>query len=1089
MPPRQTRNWLHAIRGAGLAAIVLTIPLVVTGPASAAPRQADPRPSADPRQSADKGPIGWDTYRHLDRLAEIPRGVQTKQFSSFDRAGGNGDFDRCLATTANGCVLAEVSGAGEIDNIWSTKNGGDVTSTGNITIELDGKTVLHAPFQDVVDGKLGAPFVYPLVANADQSSGGVNINVPMPFRSHMRVYTDHDPNYYHVTYRSFADAVGVTAFDRSDQALDVIATMKAAGTKDPKPAQADARTTARGFQLAPGSTTRLADVDGPGAISALRLQIPQLVGPPPTATVADDGRAFGAGGSSQFTVAINPNNTGVRLTRRLDASIGHQSAHIMVDGVAVADWPPLSQAGGCHWVDQSVDLPASATAGKSSITIRNQFVSSDLDFNEFAYWVDSSVNGQVTRTDTVDLGPAHTADEASHAYAIVKQTWQGSNTFCYPPSTQESAAVIASDDVLHNARLRISFDGQRTVDAPLGEFFGSGLGEYQVRALMYGMDTSANGWYSAWWPMPYRDHATVELYNGSQHTITSGTAEVTSARSARWALALSPIGGAGYFRATSNSGPTTPGSDHIFLHAAGHGKFVGVTQTMQGPGSRGYLEGDERVYTDGAHSPQIYGTGTEDFYEGGWYFNREVFTNPFNGESSHEPGVNGCPAGSDCTGVYRQMLADAVPFNSQITFGIEHGGVDDVQADYASTAYWYGQPSDTQALTDTLDVGNAASEQAHRYTSTVPGPVASLTNTYEGSNGTPAPVTDDLRATSAPVTFTVSVAKYNDGVALRRRSDQTNAFQSAIVTVDSTNAGTWLQPLGNGTHRWLDDTYPLPAALTAGKTSVTVTLTPTAGAPAWSAARYEALSSVAAFVDGQAPTAVSGLTAAGGADNAIALSWSPSTDNVGVEHYDVYASRDAAVPVGAATLVGSATGTAFAHTGLALKETWHYRVVAVDAAGNRAQPSATVSATTGDTLVVQGESMPTVTSTAPVIAQGDCCGIAWSAGAQLWFQATKAGDQATLRFTVPTAGVYALSTVRTQARDYGIVTTAIDGATIGTAFDGYHAPNVVLTAPIAEGTMNLGAGTHTLTLAVTGKNPAATGYLVGLDYLTLHLAG
>jgi len=35
---------------------------------------------------------------------------------------------------------------------------------------------------------------------------------------------------------------------------------------------------------------------------------------------------------------------------------------------------------------------------------------------------------------------------------------------------------------------------------------------------------------------------------------------------------------------------------------------------------RDYLEGDERVFIDGQQSPVIYGTGTEDFYESGWFF-------------------------------------------------------------------------------------------------------------------------------------------------------------------------------------------------------------------------------------------------------------------------------------------------------------------------------------------------------------------------------------------------------------------------------------------------------------------------------------
>src|SRR5690606_41144203 len=90
-----------------------------------------------------------------------------------------------------------------------------VSGTGRITIELDGETVLDAPLQDVVDGELGAPFVYPLVANADQSSGGVYIKVPMPYRERMVITTEENPYFYHVGYREFADADGIATFDPS----------------------------------------------------------------------------------------------------------------------------------------------------------------------------------------------------------------------------------------------------------------------------------------------------------------------------------------------------------------------------------------------------------------------------------------------------------------------------------------------------------------------------------------------------------------------------------------------------------------------------------------------------------------------------------------------------------------------------------------------------------------------------------------------------------------------------------------------------------------------------------------------------------
>jgi hypothetical protein len=195
--------------------------------------------AAEAHGDGGKGPVGYDVYRELDRLPELTTGVDTLQFSSFDRGGGNDDgfvgTYSCLRMTAAGCVIAEHEGVGEIDSIWFTRDEGNVSRTGDIKIELDGRTVLDASLQDVVDGDLGAPFAYPLVANADQSSGGVYIKVPMPFRASMRVTTEANPLFHHVTYRRFADARGVPTFNPQDEARDVLETLRASGTADPKP--------------------------------------------------------------------------------------------------------------------------------------------------------------------------------------------------------------------------------------------------------------------------------------------------------------------------------------------------------------------------------------------------------------------------------------------------------------------------------------------------------------------------------------------------------------------------------------------------------------------------------------------------------------------------------------------------------------------------------------------------------------------------------------------------------------------------------------------------------------------------------------
>ncbi|MEU4195251.1 DUF2961 domain-containing protein [Kribbella sp. NPDC026611] len=1022
----------------------------------------------------DNGPVGWDVYRNLDRLPELQTGVRTKQFSSFGRDGTNNDgFDgtySCLRTTGDGCVIAEDSGPGEVASIWFTRDEGNVTRTGTITVELDGKQVLRGSLQDIVDGKLGAPFSYPLVANAGQTSGGVYIRVPMPYRSSMRITTQVNPLFYHVDYRQFPDANGVRTFDPTDKAEDVLALLKAAGSRDPKPVQPGSATARTLLNLAPGKQLTLSQTYGPGELTALRLKLPELVGLD-LKSLSDDGRAF-LGGST-FTMKVDPANTGVRLTRRMDLRIGNQRAKVLVDGVPVGEWAPR-KAEGAQWADQTVDLPASATAGKSEITITNQFISSDLDFNEFAYWVDSLVGGQVKRTDTLDVGPNHVADEQAHGYSIDRQNWSGEHAMAYAATPEDAARVKPSDTLLAGVRVQVNVDGVQRVDAPLGEFFGSGLGENPVRSLFFAMDPE--GWYSSWWPMPYVARATVTLVNTTAYPL-SGQAEVTASRDAWKAVELA-TGKIGYFTAISRRGETTQGSDWAFADVAGRGKFVGVSQTMEGlladGNTRGYLEGDERVSVDGERTPAIHGTGTEDFYESGWYFNAGTYSTPFHGNSAHEVRAGFCT--NECDGAWRLHITDSVQFQNHLSFGIEHGQQDDHPAIYGSTAFLYTAAGFGARETDRIDVGTAAGRQQHGYVDN--GTQADLSSVYEGDHDDVV-LTDAVRSTLSPIRFSVKIDPANRGVTLRRTSDQNSPGQSAQVLVNGNDSGTWLQPLGNSHQRWLDDNYQLPASLTFGKTRLDIELRPTG--PAWTASSYVVQSLVRPYDDHRAPAAVSGVVASGRTDNAINVSWPDVSDASGIAYYNVYGRSG-----GSEKLLGTTPLPGFLHRGLGLHETWTYRVSAVDLAGHAGPKSAGASATSGSTLRIEGEAMlPPVSSTVPVDPQGNCCGVSWSGGAQAWIHGTKPGDKTVFRFTVPTTGTYNLSTVLTRAADYGIVEVQVDNNP-PTTFDGYQ-PTGVSTSPLDLGTAPLTTGDHHLTLTLTTKNPSATAYLAGLDLLNLTL--
>jgi hypothetical protein len=92
-----------------------------------------------------------------------------------------------------------------------------------------------------------------------------------------------------------------------------------------------------------------------------------------------------------------------------------------------------------------------------------------------------------------------------------------------------------------------------------------------------------------------------------------------------------------------------------------------------------------------------------------------------------------------------------------------------------------------------------------------------------------------------------------------------------------------------------------------------------------------------------------------------------------------------------------------------------------------------------------------------------------------------------LTVNVPQAGTYNLTAAMTQAHDYGIVGLAVDGTPLGQPFDGYHANSVTIDFSVNFGSVALSAGSHQLTWTITGKNPAAANYLVGIDYLVFAL--
>jgi len=100
--------------------------------------------------------------------------------------------------------------------------------------------------------------------------------------------------------------------------------------------------------------------------------------------------------------------------------------------------------------------------------------------------------------------------------------------------------------------------------------------------------------------------------------------------------------------------------------------------------------------------------------------------------------------------------------------------------------------------------------------------------------------------------------------------------------------------------------------------------------------------------DGEVPSAPTNAAATASAGR-VDLTWTPSTDNVGVSSYEVSRSQGGGTPspVGSAPAAScSASSCSFADTTVAPSTTYSYSVVALDAAQNRSEPSTPVEATT-----------------------------------------------------------------------------------------------------------------------------------------------
>ncbi|MDH4197900.1 MAG: DUF2961 domain-containing protein, partial [Candidatus Aminicenantes bacterium] len=244
------------------------------------------------------------------------------------------------------------------------------------------------------------------------------------------------------------------------------------------------------------------------------------------------------------------------------------------------------------------------------------------------------------------------------------------------------AAAFAGAD--RDILIRAYWDGaaEPAVNCPVGDFFGYSFGDPAVRSLLLG--TTDDGPNYIYFPMPYERSARIELVSEKDGgPPVDVVAEIVTA-----ALGKGADEGRFYAR-WRRENPTSEGRPYTYLRTTGRGHIVGVVLQAQGleTGATGFFEGDDRAVIDG--EPAIFGTGSEDSFNGGWY---DV---PGRWEKRSSLPLSGCldykkPLAR--TGGYRFFLTDSYAYAKTIDYTIEHGPEGNaIPTDYTSVVFFYSQ--------------------------------------------------------------------------------------------------------------------------------------------------------------------------------------------------------------------------------------------------------------------------------------------------------------------------------------------------------------------------------------------------------------
>lgn len=230
--------------------------------------------------------------------------------------------------------------------------------------------------------------------------------------------------------------------------------------------------------------------------------------------------------------------------------------------------------------------------------------------------------------------------------------------------------TIAAEDPDHLRQLvlRMTWDDAKrpAVETPIGDFFAQGPGQYvefSSAPVAVGGQMALN----AYWPMPFRHRAVITVTNEGSKPVGALYYNID------YRLDDHPQRNLEYFHTQyRNDFPAQVGKPVTICETTGRGHFVGTVVTVLANSDGWWGEGDDNWYIDGAKTPAISGTGTEDYFCGAWDFGH-AFQRPFFGVTWYDNAKFGGEKRGIQNTVYRWHIQDPVPFTKSLLFTLEQG--------------------------------------------------------------------------------------------------------------------------------------------------------------------------------------------------------------------------------------------------------------------------------------------------------------------------------------------------------------------------------------------------------------------------------